>query len=90
MAKVEVDPEKLRSFAKDLTHLSREMDKEMKKVRGRFKQLHDSWRDQEYKKFSSSFERSLKEMTRFKEQAESYSKHLHRKAKQIEPYLGKS
>ena len=55
MAKVHVDPEALRRFARELANFNQELRELYARLQGRMNELEQSWRDQEQAKFAEAF-----------------------------------
>jgi uncharacterized protein YukE len=87
MAKVHVEPEALRRFARDLTSFNLELRQLNARIQGRMNELEQSWRDPEQGKFSETFRQTAKVLDRFLETSEEHVQVLGRKAGHIEKYL---
>ena len=87
MAKAVVDPEELRRFARDLKRFNAELHNQLSALHGRLTELGQSWRDQEQKKFSEEFEKTMKVLARFVNASDQHIPFLLRKAERIDEYL---
>ncbi len=87
MAKAIVDPEELRRFAYDLKRFNSELHNQLSSLHGRLLELGQSWRDQEQKKFSEEFEKTMKVLARFVNASDQHIPFLLRKAERIDEYL---
>ncbi len=87
MAKAIVDPEELRRFAHDLKRFNGELHTQMSALHGRLLELGQSWRDQEQKKFTEEFEKTIKVLGRFVHASDQHIPFLLRKAERIDEYL---
>ncbi len=87
MAKAIVDPEELRRFAYDLKRFNGELHNQLSSLHGRLLELGQSWRDQEQKKFSEEFEKTMKVLARFVNASDQHIPFLLRKAERIDEYL---
>ena len=89
MAKANVDPDELRSFAKELNHFNTEIESMVGRMRAKLRALEQKWDDQEQRKFSAEFDVSIKSLIRFLELSKQYVPFLTQKARHIDDYLGK-
>ena len=87
MGKAFVDPAELRRFAQDLNRFNNDLQGLVSSLHGKMRQLEQSWRDNEQKKFSDSFEHTIKAMGPFLEQSHEHVQTLGKKAAVIEEYL---
>ena len=87
MAKAIVDPEELRRFAHDLKRFNGELHTQMSALHGRLLELGQSWRDQEHKKFTEEFEKTLMVLARFVDSSDQHIPFLLRKAERVDEYL---
>ena len=87
MSKAFVDPAELRRFAADLNRFNTELTTLVQGLKGRLNGLEATWRDQEQKKFSESFDATVKGMGNFLEASTEHVKFLAKKASIIEDYL---
>ncbi len=87
MAKAIVDPEELRRFAYDLKRFNGELHTQMSALHGRLLELGQSWRDQEHKKFTEEFEKTMMVLARFVDASDQHIPFLLRKAQRVDEYL---
>ncbi len=87
MAKAIVDPEELRRFAHDLKRFNGELHTQMSALHGRLLELGQSWRDQEHKKFTEEFEKTMMVLARFVDASDQHIPFLLRKAQRVDEYL---
>ena len=87
MARAIVDPEELRRFAHDLKRFNTELAGQLSALHGRLLELGQTWRDQEQKKFSEEFEKTIKVLGRFVKSSDEHIPFLLRKAERIDEYL---
>lgn len=82
-----VTPEELRKFASELNRFNEDLKSNYTKTHARFKQLGETWRDQEYKKFEKEFDQTAKAIKQFLAASEKYVPFLIRKAGAADEYL---
>jgi len=82
-----VSPEELRKFGSDLKRFNDELKENFGQIHGRFKQLGETWRDQEHKKFEKEFDQTGRAIKQFLAASEEYVPFLIRKAEAAEGYL---
>ena len=87
MAKAAVDPDELRRFAVELERTTAEVQNQLMTLQARYKQLGDSWKDQEQAKFSEVFEQTLRTLSRFVDVSNQHIPYLMRKAQRADEYL---
>jgi uncharacterized protein YukE len=87
MSKAHVDPVELRRFASDLVRFNNDLAGLVQGLHGRLRGLEATWKDQEQKKFSESFEQAMKVIGKFINESEVHAKSLGKKASVIEEYL---
>lgn len=87
MSQAIVTPEELRKFALELKRFNEELKQNYTKTYIRFKQLGETWRDQEYKKFEKDFDQTTKVIKLFLAASEQYVPFLIRKAEAADEYL---
>lgn len=87
MAKAIIDPGEVRRFAQDLKRFTETMHEQMTALTSRHRQLGQTWRDQEHRKFSEEFEHTMRALSRFREQTSEHVPFLLRKAQRAEDYL---
>ena len=82
-----VSPEELRKFASDLKRFNDALKENFGQLHGRFKQLGETWRDQEHKKFEKDFDQTGRAIKLFLAASDEYVPFLIRKALAAEEYL---
>jgi uncharacterized protein YukE len=87
MSKAHVDPVELRRFATDLGRFNQELQGLMGALHGRLRNLENSWKDQEQRKFTEAFEETARQLGQFLESSVEHQKILVKKASAIEEYL---
>ncbi|MEM8875405.1 MAG: WXG100 family type VII secretion target [Planctomycetota bacterium] len=87
MSQAIVDPGELRKFAKDLARFNRDLESLVGAVHGRMRNLENTWRDQEQRKFSDAFNDTVRMLARFVDQSEQHVAFLNKKAELAEEYL---
>ncbi|HHM23448.1 MAG TPA: hypothetical protein ENJ23_00230 [Bacteroidetes bacterium] len=81
------DPEALERFARQLKRFNSELQHSMKRLKGEFTRLDDTWRDQEHQKFAQEFEQTLRVLQQFSRTSEQQIPLLLRKAQKLREYL---
>jgi uncharacterized protein YukE len=87
MSKAHVDPAELRRFATDLNRFNNELQGLVSGLHGKMRNLENTWRDQEQKKFSEAFEQTVKALGNSLEASHQHVSFLGKKATLIEDYL---
>ena len=87
MTKAVVDPEELRRFALELKRFNTDVGQRMAALNGRFQNLQQTWRDQEYQKFAEQYGQTMTALGRFVQASETQIPFLLKKAEHIENYL---
>jgi uncharacterized protein YukE len=87
MSKANVDPAELRRFAQDLNRFNVELQSLVSGLHSRMRNLENTWRDQEQKKFAESFDQTVKTLGGFLEASHTHVSFLAKKANLIEEYL---
>ena len=87
MGKASVDPAELRRFAADLNRFNNDLQSLVAGLHARMRNLENSWRDQEQKKFNEAFEGTVKTLGGFLENSHQHVQFLSKKAALIEEYL---
>jgi uncharacterized protein YukE len=87
MGKASVDPVELRRFAADLNRFNSELQTIVGGLHAKLRALEATWRDQEQRKFTETFEQTMKVLSNFMEDAHVHVQVLNKKAGLIEEYL---
>jgi uncharacterized protein YukE len=87
MSKAHVDPVELRRFAADLNRFNNELTALVGGINGKLRNLEQSWRDAEQRKFSEGFDQTVKAVSVFLESSVVHVQFLNKKATLIEEYL---
>jgi len=82
-----VNPDELERFARELKQYNDFVRDRTKRLHGQFRQLEETWRDQEHRKFAEEFERTRMQVDRFLKAADPYVPFLVRKAQRAREYL---
>lgn len=87
MSKATVDPGELRRFAADLNRFNNELQGLISSLHTKMRGLEQTWRDQEQKKFSESFEQTVRVLSSFLDASHQHVAVLNKKAALVEEYL---
>ena len=87
MVRVEATPEDIRNFAHSLKKFDTDLSNMTFQLGAQFRQLGDTWRDQEHAQFAQEFEQTMRVITHFLNVAERQVPFLLRKAQRLEDYL---
>ena len=87
MSKAHVDPAELRRFAQDLNRFNNELQTLLAGLNARVRNLEQTWRDQEQRKFAEAFDQTAKGLGNFLEASHQHAQFLAKKAGLIEDYL---
>ena len=87
MARAIVDPDEVRAFASELKKFNEELSSRMMSLYMRFKNLGETWQDQEQAKFAEEFDKAMKSLKKFIEVSNVQAPVLQRKADKIDEYL---
>src|ERR1700709_555304 len=79
MAKANVDPAELRRFATDLNRFNGDLEALMSGLHGRLRNLENTWRDQEQRKFTEPVAQTMKVLTIFLENSHQHAAFLGKK-----------
>ena len=82
-----VDPEALEQFARELKQFNAQLAQSSSRLRGALKKAGETWRDQEYQKFSREFDQTMRVLNQFTQSAERQVPFLLRKAQRARDYL---
>ncbi len=86
MTQAIADPQEMQRFVSRLKQFNSKLASDASSLNGQFRQLGQTWRDQEYQKFAREFEDTLKAFRRFQEQSEKYIATITKKAQHLENY----
>ena len=87
MGKANVDPAELRRFAQDLNRFNAELQTLVSGLHARMRNLENTWRNQEQRKFAEAFDQTAKALGTFMESSHMHVQFLGKKAALIEDYL---
>jgi WXG100 family type VII secretion target len=87
MASANVDPAELRRFATDLNKFNGELQTLLAGINSKMRNLEQTWRDQEQRKFSEAFNQTAKMVANFVEASHQHVSLLNKKAALVEEYL---
>jgi uncharacterized protein YukE len=89
MTKVHVDPDKLEEFASKLNSKTREMQIILEGLYVSYRRLAGIWKDQEFLKFESEFQKILKHLKEFINEVEQVVPKLREDVQYIREYLSR-
>jgi uncharacterized protein YukE len=84
-----VDPDALREFAANLQRYNELLGDATATLQSQFAHLGETWRDQEQIKFAAEFDQTVRAITQFQQSSEQHIPFLHRKAEEVDLYLGR-
>jgi len=82
-----ITPEDVKRFSSDLQRFNSTLKSDYSRIHSKLKQLGQTWRDQEHKKFEKEFDQTAKAIKQFLSSSEKYVPFLQRKAKAADDYL---
>jgi len=82
-----VDPDELERFARELKQYNDYVRERTGRLHSQFRQLEETWRDQEHHKFAEEFERTRRQVDRFLKASDPYVPFLLRKAQRVREYF---
>lgn len=82
-----VNPEELELFARNLKQYNSQLRDKTKRIQSQFRQLDQTWRDQEHQKFAREFEQTMKVIQHFIQMSDTHIPFLLRKAQRAREYL---
>ena len=82
-----VTPEDLRKFASELKRFNDDLKSSFDRTHARYKQLGETWRDQEHKRFETEFDQTARAIKQFLTASEKYVPFLTRKVQAADEYL---
>ena len=80
-------PEELERFARDLKQFNSQLKDNMGRLNAQFRQLGDTWRDQEHQKYGQEFEQTMRVLSQFMRSSDEQIPFLLRKASRLREYL---
>lgn len=81
------NPEDLERFARDLKQFNGQLKDSMTRLSAQFRQLGDTWRDQEHQKYGQEFEQTMRVLNQFMRSSDEQIPFLLRKAQHLREYL---
>lgn len=87
MARVDATPEELRRFAQQLKQFNGDLSQQTVRVQAQFRQLGETWRDQEHARFAKEFEQTMRVIRGFLKISGEHIPFLLRKAQRLEEYI---
>ena len=87
MARVIVDPDEVRQFARFLDQIADNVKTKQADTANNFHQLKEVWRDEKYQQFARVFEETSTHIKEFLKLAEGYAEYLRKKAGKADKYL---
>lgn len=82
-----INPEDMDRFTHELREFNKDISERSKRLQGQFRQLGETWRDQEHLKFGQEFEQTMKVIQHFLQTSERHVPFLLRKAQKAREYL---
>lgn len=86
MSEVHASPKDIERFATVVSTSLSEIEKIESRLRGEYKRLGTTWRDQKYRRFASDFEQSLKQLAAARRTLEPYPRQLRKDAANLKAY----
>ena len=87
MSQAIANPEELERFARDLKQFNGQLKENMTRLNGEFRQLGDTWRDQEHHKYGQEIEQTKRVLAQFMPSSDEQIPFLLRKASRLREYL---
>ena len=87
MSQAIANPEELERFARDLKQFNGQLKESMTRLNAQFRQLGDTWRDQEHQKYGQEFEQTMRVLAQFMRASDEHIPFLLRKASRLRDYL---
>lgn len=87
MAQTIADPKEIRKFAQMLRKFNQDLSSNTKVLQGQFRNLGETWKDQQHAKFAQEFEQLMVMLQKFTQSSEEQIPLLQRKAQLLEDYL---
>jgi uncharacterized protein YukE len=80
-------PEEIERFARDLKQFNAQLKDSMARLYAQYRQLGDTWRDQEHQKYGQEFEQTMRVLNQFMRSSDEQIPFLLRKASRLRDYL---
>lgn len=87
MSQANANPEEIERFCADLKQFNGQLEESMTRLNAQFRQLGDTWRDQEHQKYGQEFERTMRVLSQFMRSSGEQIPFLLRKASRLRDYL---
>jgi uncharacterized protein YukE len=87
MTRVVGDPEEIRKFAQRLRIFNTLLENNTSQLENQFRELSETWRDQEHQKFAQEFEHTMRVIHHFNEVFKQQEPLLYKKAELLQAYL---
>ena len=87
MSQAIANPEELERFARDLKQFNGQLKESITRLNAQFRQLGDTWRDQEHQKYGQEFEQTMRVLAQFMRSSDEHIPFLLRKASRLREYL---
>lgn len=87
MARVVIDPDEVRHFARELSRSAETLREGRSHLVGSFRELRDVWHDTKYEQFDRVFSEAVDHLELFFHDAEVYADYLRRKAQKADRFL---
>ena len=82
-----IDLDELNTFINSFGNICGQMRERKQHINHEFVDLHDTWRDDNYERFSRVFEETVAEIEQFLRISEMYAEYLRKKGQKVERYL---
>lgn len=86
--RVDADSEELRKFAAQLREFNNQLEQITYRIEGQVHQLGDTWRDDQYGKFTEEWYSTFRAINKYLDAAPDYVRHILIKASKLEEYRG--
>lgn len=83
---IRINTDEVIKFVSQLKAFNDLLEQQSKTLNNQFKNLGESWKDQEYKKFSAEFDTTMKAIKNFLDTSKDYGPYLLRKIKPLDDY----
>jgi uncharacterized protein YukE len=81
MSQVEVDPDELEKFIRELNRFNQEMNSNLSRLKSQRNRLGDTWRDQQFHGFDQEFEQTTKILANFIKSSEGIIPNLQKRVR---------